>query len=100
MHIAQLILAKTRQFSRVFSLAGLSRATASRVAMLGNHASRWLSRTLHDVNLAFGFSLVVLLLAWRHDRFLFEAVFRNGQPGISSSVGFYILVLIHLNRKH
>jgi len=51
------------QFSRVFSLAGLSRATASRVAMLGNHASRWLSRMSHDVDLAFGFLLVVLLLA-------------------------------------
>jgi len=51
------------QFSCVFSLAGLSRATASLVTMLGNHASRWLSRTSHDVDLAVGFSLVVLLLA-------------------------------------
>ena len=46
------------QFSRVFSLAGLSRATASQVAMLGNHASRWLARTSHDVDLAVGFSLL------------------------------------------
>jgi len=50
------------QFSRVFSLAGLSRATASQVAMLGNHASRWLARMAYDANLAVGFSLVVLLV--------------------------------------
>jgi len=62
------------QFSRLFSLAGLPRATASQVAMLGNHASRWLARTSHDVDLAVRFLLNVLLLALRHSRFPFETV--------------------------